>query len=133
MIAKIALMIVAISVAVVMAVSCVMPCIAVDDLNDGVSTDENLLRVAFTEKDFAEVMPFCANTNATNYVHRMPFDHQRVNEEDDFHILSDSDVSTVKSLTLTTKSVSSAPEEEWNRTFGGPVYDKAYSVQQTSR
>jgi hypothetical protein len=110
-----------------------MPCIAVDDLNDGVSTDENLLREAFTEKDFAEVMPFCANTNATNHVHRMPFDHQRVNEEDDFHILSDSDVSTVKSLTLTTKSVSSAPEEEWNRTFGGPVYDKAYSVQQTSR
>jgi hypothetical protein len=32
MIAKIALMMVAISVAVVMAVSCVMPCIAVDDL-----------------------------------------------------------------------------------------------------
>jgi hypothetical protein len=42
------------------------------------------------------------------------------------------DVSTVKSLTLITRSVSSAPEEEWNMTFGGPGYDEAHAFQQTT-
>ncbi|MGB7002411.1 MAG: hypothetical protein WBE22_10510 [Halobacteriota archaeon] len=132
MIAKIALMIVAISVAVVMAVSCVIPCIAVDDLKDNALTDESLLREAVTEKSFAEMMHFYASTDGTNHAHRMPFDHPRVNEEGGFNILSDSDVSIAKSLTLTTKSLSSAPEEEWNRTFGGLENDCINAARQTS-
>jgi hypothetical protein len=69
---KIALMIVAISVAVVMAVSGIALCIAVDDLNDNASTDENLLREAVTGNRLAEMIPFYADANATNYAHRMP-------------------------------------------------------------
>ena len=34
-------------------------------------------------------------------------------------------VSIVKSITLTTRSVSAAPGEEWNRTFGGGKRIKA--------
>jgi parallel beta-helix repeat protein len=116
-----------------MVVSCITPCIAVDDLKDNASTDETLLRKVFTEKRFGEMMPFYANANATNHAHRMSFEHPRVNEEGDFHLLSDYDVSTVKSHTLTKRSLSAAPEEEWNRTFGGADHaDLAVSVQQTT-
>jgi len=134
MIAKIALKFVAISVAMMLVISCIALCIAVSDLNDDVlnRSDETLLREACTEKSFAEMISFYASTDATNHAHRTPFDQPRVNEEGGFHLLSDSDVSPAKSLTLTTKSVSSAPEEEWNRTFGGPRWDGGTSVQQTS-
>ena len=128
---KIALKFVAVSVAMMMVVSCVMPCIAVDGLKDNAATDETLLGKAFTEKSFAGMIPFYASTDVTNHAHRMPFDQPLVNEEDDFHILSDSNVSLVQGLPLTTKSVSVAPEEEWNRTFGGPSDDFVGAVQQT--
>ena len=112
---KIALKFVAVSVAMMLVVSCVMPCIAVDDLKNNASTDENLLREAVTGKSFAKMMPFYASTDATNHAYRMSFDHPRVNEEGVFHLLSDSEVSPAKSITLTTRSLSTAPEEEWNR------------------
>ena len=67
---KIALKILAISAVVMLVVSCVMPCIAVDGLKDSASTDENLLRESVTGNRFAEVMHFYAN--ATNHAHRMP-------------------------------------------------------------
>ena len=51
---KIALKILAISVAVVIVVGCMTPCIAVGDLKDNASTDESLLREAFTGKSFGE-------------------------------------------------------------------------------
>ncbi|HID43407.1 MAG TPA: hypothetical protein EYP30_06500, partial [Archaeoglobaceae archaeon] len=35
-------------------------------------------------------------------------------------------------LILTTSYASIAPEEEWNRTYGGESFDYAYSVLQTS-
>jgi hypothetical protein len=130
MIAKIAFKILAISVVLAMVVSCMLPCIAVDDLKDNASTDEHLLREAATRNRFAEMTPFY--DNATNHAHRMSFDHPRINEEGGFHLLSDSDVSPAKGLTLTTKSVSSAPEEEWNRTFGGSDKEWGRAVQQTS-
>ncbi|MCK4347404.1 MAG: PQQ-binding-like beta-propeller repeat protein, partial [Thermoplasmatales archaeon] len=78
-----------------MVVNCVTPCIAVDDLKDNAlnRSDETLLRKAFTEKRFAAMMPFYANANATNHAHRMPFDHPRINEEWDFYLRSDSNVS----------------------------------------
>jgi hypothetical protein len=118
-------------IAVVMAVSGIALCIAVDGLKDNAATDENLLREAVTGNRLAEMIPFYANANATIHAHRMPFDQLRVNEEGGFQILSDSNVSLSKDLSLATKSACVAPEEEWNRTFGGPIYDKAYSVQQT--
>ncbi|MCW3141500.1 MAG: hypothetical protein N2V72_04870 [Methanophagales archaeon] len=83
----------AISVAIVTVVSCIAPCIAVGDLNDNASTDETLLRKAFTEKSFTAMMPFYANANATKYAHRTPFDHPWINEEGSFHLLLDSNVS----------------------------------------
>ena len=101
---KIALKFVAVSVAMMLVLSCVMPCIAVDDLKNSASTDETLLGKAFTGKNFAEMMPFYAEANATIHAHRMPFEHPRINEERGFHKLSDSKVSITKSLTLTTKS-----------------------------
>jgi len=92
---KIALKILAISVAVLMVLSCLTPCIAVDDLKDNAlnRSDETLLRKAFMEKSFAAMMPFCADANAAIHVHRMSFDHPRINEEKVFHPFSDSDVS----------------------------------------
>ena len=110
--AKIALMIVAISVAVVMAVSCVMPGIAVDGLKDNTlnRSDGTLLREVVTGKSFAELMHFCANANDTNHTHRMSLDPPRINGKMDFHIPLDSDVSVAKGITLTTSTVSVAPE-----------------------
>jgi parallel beta-helix repeat protein len=61
----------------------------------------------------------------------MPFDHPRLNEEGDFHLPLDSNVSIAKDLSITTRSVSSAPEEEWNRTFDGSG-EWGRAVQQTS-
>ena len=89
------LKILAISVAVVMVLSCMTPCIAVDDLKDNAlnCSDEPLLRKAFTEKSFAAMMPFYADANAAIHTHQMPFDHPQINEEEVFHPFSDSDVS----------------------------------------
>ena len=70
--------------------------------------------------------------NATNHAYRMPFDPPWENEEGGFQLLSDSEVSTVKSLSLATKSVSSAPAEEWNKIFGRTGYDWSFSVAQTT-
>ncbi|RJS84210.1 hypothetical protein CW713_02980 [Methanophagales archaeon] len=65
----------AISVAVVMVLSCIAPCIAVDDLKDNTSTDETFLRESFTGNCFVAMMPFYADANATIHAihaHRMP-------------------------------------------------------------
>ncbi|MCW3141497.1 MAG: hypothetical protein N2V72_04855 [Methanophagales archaeon] len=77
---------------------CVTPCIAVDNLKDNTSTDETLLRESFTGNRFVAMMPFYADANATIHAHRMPFDHPRLNEEDDFYLLSDSNVSIAKNI-----------------------------------
>ena len=116
---------------------CVTSCIAVDNLKDNAlnRSDETLLRKAFTGNRFVAMMPFYADANATIHAihaHRMPFDHQRIDEEGDFHLPSDSNVSIPKSLTLTTRAVSAAPEEEWNKTFGGADNDWVDSVQLTA-
>nr|QNO56515.1 hypothetical protein CNIFIPMI_00007 [Methanosarcinales archaeon ANME-1 ERB7] len=111
----------AISIVLLMVLNCVAPCIAVGDLND------NALN-----RSVEAMMPFYASANATIYANQIPFYHSRINEEGDFHLPLDSNVSITKDLDLTTRLVSEAPEEEWNRTFGGIYSDRAFSAKQTS-
>ena len=79
---------------------CVTSCIAVDNLKDNAlnRSDETLLRKAFTGNRFVAMMPFYADANATIHAHRMPFGHPRINEESDFYLLSDSNVSIAKNI-----------------------------------
>ena len=103
---KIALKILAISVAVLMVLSCLTPCIAVDDLKDNAlnCSDENPLREGFMEKSFAVMMPFY--NDAIHAQHRMPFSPLPINE---YGFMEDTNTS-ISNKDFIAKSI--APEGE---------------------